>query len=188
MDKTLILNRVKAAHKLGGNTDLARFLGVAPNTITNWYNRNSVDYDLIFSKCENVNLEWLITGKGKMLKTSNIGNVTAGDNSPIYSDIQQSNVAGNNVNGNNNQISVGEDNTLIGGNANGSTISSVKKPQSRQPTQSVERSMNGVITHAEMWEVVKAQQQTIAAQQQTIAAQQQTIDFLTQRNAKQKIQ
>jgi transcriptional regulator with XRE-family HTH domain len=63
MDKTLILNRIKEAFDLKGNTDLARFLGIAPNTVTNWYNRNSVDYDLIFTKCEKVNFEWLIKGK-----------------------------------------------------------------------------------------------------------------------------
>lgn len=68
IDKTLILNRIKEAYNLAGNSELSRFLGVAPNTITNWYNRNSIDYDLIFPKCDKLNLEWLFTGKGSMLK------------------------------------------------------------------------------------------------------------------------
>lgn len=71
IDKSLILNRIKKAYNLAGNSELARFLGVAPNTITNWYNRNSIDYDLIFPKCETLNIEWLLTGNGEMIKTTN---------------------------------------------------------------------------------------------------------------------
>lgn len=65
INKPVILDRIKQVYNLAGNSELSRFLGVAPNTITNWYNRNSIDYDTIFTKCENVNLEWLITGKGE---------------------------------------------------------------------------------------------------------------------------
>jgi len=85
MDKHLILNRIKKAYNLSGNSDLARFLGVTPGTITNWYNRNSIDYDLIFTKCKNLDLEWLLTGKGDMTKKeesgfSNLtGNIIAGN-------------------------------------------------------------------------------------------------------------
>jgi hypothetical protein len=68
INKSLILNRIKQACNLEGNSDLSRFLGVSPNTITNWYNRNSIDFDLVFSKCENINSEWLLTGQGSMLK------------------------------------------------------------------------------------------------------------------------
>jgi hypothetical protein len=67
-DKSLILNRVKEAYDLSGNSDLARFLGVAPNTITNWYSRNSIDYDIVISKCVNISPDWLITGNGPMYR------------------------------------------------------------------------------------------------------------------------
>ena len=68
VNKKLILDRIKEAYGLSGNSELARFLGVAPNTITNWYNRNSIDFDLVFPKCESIDFNWLITGKGPMLK------------------------------------------------------------------------------------------------------------------------
>ncbi|SFL09204.1 Bacteriophage CI repressor helix-turn-helix domain-containing protein [Porphyromonadaceae bacterium KH3CP3RA] len=69
INKGLILDRIKAAYGLSGNSELARFLGVAPNTITNWYNRNSIDFDIVFPKCENIDFNWLLTGKGPMLKS-----------------------------------------------------------------------------------------------------------------------
>lgn len=63
--KGIILDRIKEAYKLKNNAELARFLGVKPNTISNWYARNSIDYDIIFSKCEGANLDWLINGISK---------------------------------------------------------------------------------------------------------------------------
>ncbi len=68
LNKGLILDRLKSAFNLSGNSELARFLGVAPNTITNWYNRNSIDFDIILPKCENLNLNWLFTGTGPIHK------------------------------------------------------------------------------------------------------------------------
>ena len=35
LDKSAVLDRIKEHYSLRGNADLARFLGVAPNTITN---------------------------------------------------------------------------------------------------------------------------------------------------------
>lgn len=68
LDKTAVLDRIKEFYSLKGNAELARFLGVAPNTITNWYKRVTFDIDAIFTKCEDVNYNWLLTGKGPMLK------------------------------------------------------------------------------------------------------------------------
>ncbi|HBX45525.1 helix-turn-helix domain-containing protein [Limibacterium fermenti] len=75
INKSQILDRLKEAYNLAGNSELARFLGVAPNTITNWYKRNSIDYDLVFTKCVDIDLTWLITGKESKLakeKTSSL--------------------------------------------------------------------------------------------------------------------
>lgn len=68
LDKTLVLDRIKFFYKLKGNADLARFLGVAPNTITNWYGRKTFDLDTIYTKCVDINLDWLLTGEGNMLR------------------------------------------------------------------------------------------------------------------------
>ena len=62
LNRSSVLDRIKEHYALKGNTELARFLGVAPNTVTNWYSRNSFDLDIIYTKCEGVDLNWLFTG------------------------------------------------------------------------------------------------------------------------------
>lgn len=69
LDKTSVLDRIKSFYKLKGNADLARFLGVAPNTITNWYGRKTFDLDTIYTKCVDVNFDWLLTGEGTMFRS-----------------------------------------------------------------------------------------------------------------------
>lgn len=66
LDKPLVLDRIKEYYKLKGNAELARFLGVAPNTITNWYGRKTFDIDVIYTKCVGVDMNWLLTGEGNM--------------------------------------------------------------------------------------------------------------------------
>src|SRR5690606_3462732 len=61
-DKTLILNRIKLHYGFKSDADFARFLGIKPNSLSNWYKRNTIDYDLVFSKCEDLNIEWLLSG------------------------------------------------------------------------------------------------------------------------------
>lgn len=68
LDKPMVLDRIKEYYKLKGNAGLARFLGVAPNTITNWYGRKTFDIDVIYTKCVDIDMNWLLTGEGKMLR------------------------------------------------------------------------------------------------------------------------
>ena len=68
MNKSLILNRIKLAYSLKNDAELARFLEIQRNTLSNWYSRNTIDYDKVFLKCEQLNPEWLLTGQGEMLK------------------------------------------------------------------------------------------------------------------------
>lgn len=72
INKTLILNRIKEAYGLSGNSELARFFGVAPNTVTNWYDRGTLNVDVVFPKCEDLNLNWMIYGEGEMFKNKGI--------------------------------------------------------------------------------------------------------------------
>lgn len=67
LDKSAVLDRIKEHYSLKGNADLARFLGVAPNTITNWYSRSTFDIDAIYTKCEGISFDWLFTGRGEMV-------------------------------------------------------------------------------------------------------------------------
>lgn len=59
-----LLERIKICANLKNDAELARFLGKSPSVLSNWKARNSIDYDLIFSKCEHFNLDWLLTGRG----------------------------------------------------------------------------------------------------------------------------
>lgn len=71
MDKSLILNRLKEYKNFNTDTELANFLNISRSTLSNWYTRNSIDYDLLFSKCEkDIDINWLLTGSGYNLKDS----------------------------------------------------------------------------------------------------------------------
>lgn len=65
-DKTLIIKRIKEAYNLRTSVEVARFLGVSAQVLSNWQNRNTVNYDTIFPKCQGINLNWLIYGEGDM--------------------------------------------------------------------------------------------------------------------------
>ena len=83
--KTEILERVKQANNITKDTDLAAFLGLSRATVSNWYSRNSIDYDLVFSKCEHINLDWLITVKGSMERQERIPQIVAEPSVPYNS-------------------------------------------------------------------------------------------------------
>jgi repressor LexA len=82
MDKSLILKEIKKYYNFKTDGEFADFLGIKQNTLSNWATRNSIDYDRIISKCENIDANWLITGRGKMLKESNdyVSNKIEGSN------------------------------------------------------------------------------------------------------------
>jgi len=71
-DKTLILNRIKSHYGFKSDAEFARFLGIKPNSLSNWYTRNTIDYDLVFSKCEDINLEWLLSGNDLQSQNENV--------------------------------------------------------------------------------------------------------------------
>ncbi len=68
IDKTLILNEIKSHYGIKNNVGFAKFLGIAPTTLSNWYSRNNIDYELLSTICEDINMNWVLTGKGNMLK------------------------------------------------------------------------------------------------------------------------
>ncbi len=43
-------------------------LGMKPQSINSWLIRNTFDIDLVYSKCDGISAEWLLTGKGEMLR------------------------------------------------------------------------------------------------------------------------
>ena len=69
MTKKDRLEALIAHYSEGKPTRFAKYIGVAPSTISTWLARDSFDYDLLFAKCEMLSPEWLLTGRGEMLKT-----------------------------------------------------------------------------------------------------------------------
>lgn len=70
IDKKQILNRFKQAKKITSDIELAHFLGISRGTLSNWKARNSLDFDLLFSKCEHESIHWLVTGEGEIFYSS----------------------------------------------------------------------------------------------------------------------
>lgn len=68
-DISFIINEIRSYLGFKTDTQLADYLGVKRNTISTWRKRNSIDYQLIVTKCDFVDANWLLTGKGDMLKS-----------------------------------------------------------------------------------------------------------------------
>lgn len=79
MDKKEMLNALINHYERGNKSQFAKRLGVSAQGLSTWLSRNTFDIELIYSKCENINPEWLLTGKGNMLKEQER------QNSSIYS-------------------------------------------------------------------------------------------------------
>jgi len=55
----------------GNKSQFAKRLGVSAQGVSTWLSRGTLDIEAIYAKCENINPEWLLTGKGEMLKEDN---------------------------------------------------------------------------------------------------------------------
>lgn len=55
----------------GNKAQFANLLGITPQGLSTWIKRESFDNELIFSKCEGLSAEWLLTGEGSMLANNN---------------------------------------------------------------------------------------------------------------------
>lgn len=65
-----IILRLKTAMNIQSDNVLAEALGVSKGTLSNWKVRNSIDFALVFSKCKQISIDWLITGEGEMFKSA----------------------------------------------------------------------------------------------------------------------
>jgi len=106
INKELILSEIKSYYKIKTDADFARFLGIKPQTLSSWYTRNSFDIELLYAKCVEISPDWLLTGKGEMLRNSinqsiiDNENVQTGNNNIIQQGV---NVSGDNTIGDNNK-------------------------------------------------------------------------------------
>ena len=67
MSKKERLNLLIEHYSNGNKTQFANKLGISPQGLSTWLSRDMFDIELIYSKCENVSAEWLLTGDGPML-------------------------------------------------------------------------------------------------------------------------
>ena len=49
IDNSLILSKIKSYLGLKNDAEFARFLEIKPNTLSNWYSRNTIDYNKIIT-------------------------------------------------------------------------------------------------------------------------------------------
>lgn len=69
VNKTFVLDNIKTYFRLESNSELAEFLKVSKQTISNWYSRNTLDYHLVITRCVDVDfdidLKWILTGEAE---------------------------------------------------------------------------------------------------------------------------
>lgn len=64
LNTTDIINRLKEAYNLSTDKELAEFLGIPTNTLSNWKARNTYNFEIIHNKCEGISWDYLISGMG----------------------------------------------------------------------------------------------------------------------------
>lgn len=81
LDKSAILDRIKAFYGLEKKVDLANFLNIPSNTLSNWYTRGTLDMDIIFTKCEGMDYNWLLSGED-CKKSQNVNTIKVKEKKP----------------------------------------------------------------------------------------------------------
>ena len=71
MDSKSILERAKSSLGLSSDGELAAALGVNKSTLSNWKTRNSIDYDTLFSRFDNTDLNYLLRGVNPIEELAN---------------------------------------------------------------------------------------------------------------------
>lgn len=80
MQINLIIDRLCSYYQVDKKKDLAVKLDVKPSVISNWITRNTLDWTIVFTKCENINYNWLLLGEGEMIRGTNSEN-------PLFKDL-----------------------------------------------------------------------------------------------------
>jgi len=86
MDKLLILNKIQEHYNFKKDIQFAEYLGIPAQNLSKWKLRSTYDSELIYTKCTDINPEWLLTGKGEMLK-ENEKAIHKKNMIPLYEDV-----------------------------------------------------------------------------------------------------
>lgn len=70
MDKDIRLQRLINYYCSGNKSQFAQKIGITPQNLSNWIAKKFIDYDRIFTNCENLSAKWLLTGEGEMLESA----------------------------------------------------------------------------------------------------------------------
>lgn len=63
-----MLNMLQNYYGLNKDIEFASLLGISSQVLSNWKKRNTFDAELIYTKCLNINPDWLLTGNGDMFR------------------------------------------------------------------------------------------------------------------------
>lgn len=80
MEKKDMLEIIINHYEDGNKAQFAKRLGISPQALSMWFTRNSFDAELLYTKCEGLSGDWLLSGEGEMLKSSQIVNNPNGSN------------------------------------------------------------------------------------------------------------
>lgn len=70
MEKRDMLEQIIDYYSSGNKSKFANMIGVKPQTINTWLLRGTFDIELIYSKCEHLSGDWLLSGEGDMLRSA----------------------------------------------------------------------------------------------------------------------
>lgn len=78
-----MLEAIISHYTNGNKAKFATLIGVSAQTISAWGTRNTFDSELIYTKCIEISAEWLLTGKGSMLRReqSQVPKITSAESS-----------------------------------------------------------------------------------------------------------
>lgn len=70
MNKREMLESLINHYTDGNQAKFAQKLGIPAQNISAWIKRETFNAELIYKKCEGVSADWLLSGKGEMLKVN----------------------------------------------------------------------------------------------------------------------
>lgn len=84
MNKRDMLENLINYYTDGNKAKFAVMIGITPQLVSNWIKRSTFDAETIYMKCKDVSADWLLSGRGEMIRdkqNDNISHVVEDDKS-----------------------------------------------------------------------------------------------------------